>query len=142
MVGCGWLLLFLGGFWMVTAISGWALDGCADISWWVLDVYCKFPGGLWMVTATSGWPLDGCCSFLVGSEWPLLFLNGLRMVSVVSWWTPHGYPWLSRCLFLQTTQCHLTPRLISMLRIHTACSTQKASPCSPCPVNTFWHIHH
>ena len=32
-------------------------------------------------------------------------------------------------------------RLISMLRIHTACSAQKTHPsCNPCLVHTFWHI--
>ena len=39
---------------------------------------------------------------------------------------------------LQRTQCHLTPRLISMLRIHAACNAQKTHPSSNlCLVHTF-----
>ena len=30
LVGCGWLLLFLGGLWMVVVNSGWALGGCSS----------------------------------------------------------------------------------------------------------------
>ena len=42
---------------------------------------------------------------------------------------------------LQRTQCQLTPHLISMPRIHTACSVQNTHPsCNPCLVHTFWHI--
>ena len=45
----GWLLLFLGGLWMVVVISWWALDGCCYSlvgSGWLL----LLPGGLWTLT--------------------------------------------------------------------------------------------
>ena len=62
--------------------------------------------------------------------------NGVRSLAVVFWWALMAD-------VLQRTQHPLTPHLISMLRIHTTCSTQKAPPPppgSPCPVHTCWHI--
>ena len=96
--------------------SGWALDGCCYFlvgSGWLL----LFPGGLWMVAVISWWALDGCCYFLVGSGWLLLFLGGLWMVAVISWISIFRFPFPFHSL-----------RLISMLGIHTACSTQETLP--------------
>ena len=40
---------------------------------------------------------------------------------------------------LQRTQCPLTPRLISMLCIHTACSTQKSPSAALCGAHILAH---
>ena len=57
---CGFRVDVLGGFWVVTFMSWWALDGC------------------YMASA-------GCCYFLVGPGWLLLFLDGSWMVTVIFW---------------------------------------------------------
>ena len=41
------------------------------------------------------WYRVPCCCFLVGSGWSLVFLDGLWMVAVISWWAVDGY-----CYFL------------------------------------------
>ena len=58
LVGCRWIVFFLGGRWLTP-----------DLSWWAVDVSCYFLvpsgclllflGGLWMVTRISWWTVDG-----------------------------------------------------------------------------------
>ena len=72
---------------------------------------------------------------MVDSGWLVLFSDVSWMVAVISWRALDGC-WMYTTFNvnvgsragLQRTQCQLTPRLASMLRIHTACSTQETLP--------------
>ena len=60
-VECAYLLLFLGGFWILAVISWRALDGCRYFvlhSEWSL----LFLGALWMVAAISSCSSSAGCS--------------------------------------------------------------------------------
>ena len=89
---------------------------------------------LWMVAVSSWWVLGAYYCFLMGSRWSL---DGLWMVAVIPWWVLDGY-----CSFLMGSGWLLLLflYLISMLRIHTVCSTQK-TPLQPViGAQKFWHI--
>ena len=101
-----------------------------------------------VITKTPGWEVlttrGGGGGQNQGRKFSELLLrneeNCWCKVAVVSWWVLECccHFWIRssaanvvRLDFRQRTQCQLTPRLTSILRIHTACSTQKAPPLQP-----------
>ena len=105
-------------------------------------LHLRNEGKTWYKVPCCCFLVDGCCCFLMGSGWSLLFPNGLGMVAVISWWVLHDHCYCRMdCTCLLLFPDGLTPRLISMVRIHTARSRRKVHYTgSPCLVHTFWHM--